>query len=68
MTYLSTRNGAVLHVSVPVPGMDDGDYTNDFLQAGTTFTIDGTARAEHVPVTLAVVRSEVLHLEGVVQL
>lgn len=54
-----------LKTSVPAPGHEDGDYTDEFLECGTTmsFRAEGMG-ADRVPVTRAYVADEVLHLEG----
>jgi len=49
---------------VDAPGVDDGDYTQEFLDAGTTLTIRGSLNADAVPVTRAWVEDGVLNVEG----
>lgn len=57
-------------VSVKVPtDQPDGDYTQEFLDAGTTFTpsIPGMSFKGPVPVEKGWVKDGVLHLEGKAQ-
>jgi len=53
-----------LTTSVPAPGMADGDYTDQFVEAGTTFSVDGPVSAAHVPVARAWVEAERLFMRG----
>jgi hypothetical protein len=42
----------------------DGDYTSEFLEAGTTFTIGGAINSDPIPVEKAWVENGKLHMEG----
>lgn len=53
-----------LTTTTPAPGMADGDYTADFVEAGTTLSLAGTVSVEGVPVDRAWVENEILHMEG----
>jgi hypothetical protein len=53
--------------SIPSPGMEDMDWTEPFLERGTTFSFKGQGmKAEKVAVERAWVRDERLHVEGTV--
>lgn len=44
--------------------MDDGDYTQDFLDAGTKLNVAGPVNVDNIPVTKAWVKDDVLYVEG----
>ncbi len=53
---------AIVRTTVPAPGLPDGDYTDDFVTAGTTMTVGGCMTGT-APVARAWVTGEVLHME-----
>jgi hypothetical protein len=44
--------------------MEDMDWTEPFLERGTTFSLDGPMICEGIPVSCAYVKNEVLYVEG----
>ena len=56
-----------IEFSQSVPDIPDGDYTQDCIDAGTTFSLEGKGfRADNVPVESFVVKDGTLRVEGTV--
>jgi hypothetical protein len=62
---MTLRAFKVAH-SIPAPGEPDMDWTEPFLERGTTFSIEGPMRAEKVAVERAWTKDGRLHIEGTV--
>lgn len=52
----------------PAPGKPDMDWTEPFLERGTTFSLTGAMQSDPIPVERAWVKDEVLYFEGTVTL
>lgn len=50
---------------VPVDGVEDGDYTQDCLDAGTTFSLTGAVQSTPIPVVSAIVKDGILTFKGI---
>jgi len=50
--------------SLPAPGKEDMDWTEPFLERGTTFTLGGSIASDPIPIEEAYVKDEVLHFWG----
>lgn len=50
--------------SYPMPGEPDMDWTEPFLERGSTMSISGVLNSEPIPVEKAWVKDEVLYVQG----
>lgn len=53
-----------ISVTHTVTGFEDGDYTDDFLEAGTTMSVHGVMKSDPIPIERAVIKDGKLTLTG----
>jgi hypothetical protein len=51
-------------VTHTVTGFPDGDYTDDFVEAGTTMSVNGAMQSDPIPIERAVIKDGKLTLTG----
>jgi len=51
-------------VTHQITGIEDGDYTDDFIAAGTTMSVHGPIKSDPIPIERAIVKSGRLFLTG----